>query len=125
MTVVATIVTRHHTAHASDSLLTVARPVGIVEVVEDEAPKLVRVPAWRGIIGYWGLAQHDPDWNTLQWLRAKAGLAHQHASAAGFARHLSESLTVALQGRVFAVARDRGLGPWRTSRSGATRTLQS
>lgn len=43
------VVTRHYTAHASDSLVTVARPGGRLEVVEDEAPTLVRVPAWRAV----------------------------------------------------------------------------
>jgi hypothetical protein len=78
--------------------------------VDEEAPKLVRVPAWRGIIGYWGLAQHEPRWNTLHWLRAEAGRAHQYASAATFARHLSDALTAALQALPFDAPQDGGLG---------------
>jgi hypothetical protein len=45
MTVIATVITRHYTALASDSFITVVRQDGTREVVEDQASKLIRVPA--------------------------------------------------------------------------------
>jgi len=109
MTVISTIITRHHTAHASDSLITVLRPSGLREVVEDRAPKLVRVPAWRGVIAYWGLASYGDDWNTLDWLCGEAGRAHEHPSAADFTRSLAARVTEALRVRHFPSQRDCGL----------------
>jgi hypothetical protein len=110
MTVVATVITRHFTAHASDSFLTVVRPNQMLEVVNSSATKLVRVPAWRGVIAYWGLSRRGDDWDTLAWLRRAAASAHEHASAAEFAGHLATSLTRALRERRFARPIDRGLG---------------
>jgi hypothetical protein len=110
MTVISTIITRHFSAHASDSFITVLRPTGEREVVEDQAPKLVRVPAWRGIIGYWGLGTHGDDWNTLDWLRREAARAHEHASAAVFSQAVAAGLNPALGARQFLDQRDRGLG---------------
>lgn len=110
MTVISTIITRHYTAHASDSFVTIRRPNGFLEVVEKQAPKLIRVPAWRGVMGYWGLAQHGDDWNTLAWLRGQAGRAGDYASAADFSMSVAENLTRALSERAFATPQDRGLG---------------
>lgn len=110
MTVVSTIITRHYTAHASDSFLTVRRPDGGRAVVEDQQSKLVRVPAWRGVMGYWGLARHEGDWQTLEWLRTQANRAHESLSVALFAGSLAMGLTDALAGRSFAKPVDAGLG---------------
>lgn len=51
MTVVATITTRHCTAHASDSFITLETATGS-EIVEDQAPKVIRVEKWRGALAY-------------------------------------------------------------------------
>lgn len=110
MTVISTIITRHYTAHASDSFITVLRPDGSLDVVEDQKSKLLQVPAWRGAMGYWGLAQHVAGWNTLEWLRTQANHAGQHASAAAFATALGEQLTHALSALAVDKPRDRGLG---------------
>jgi len=110
MTVVAAIMTRHCTAHASDSLLTAARPGGLVEVVDDQAPKLLRVPVWRGVIGYWGYAGDESGDRTFDLLAAESARAARHKSAQAFAEHLAETLTSRLRACRFARPTDGGLG---------------
>lgn len=110
MTILSTIITRHYTAHASDSFITVHRPDGKRDVVEAKKSKLVQVRAWRGIVGYWGLAQHGNDWKTVDWLRARADRANEYDSAEAFADSLAAALTTALAGRTFARPLDVGLG---------------
>jgi len=110
MTVVAAIITRHCTAHASDSFLTTARPNGHLEVVDDRARKLVRVPAWRGVIAYWGYAGGDGGGKTFDLLVAESARAGEHGSAQAFAQHLAATLTAMLHGRRFARPTDGGIG---------------
>jgi hypothetical protein len=109
MTVVAAIMTRHCTAHASDSLLTRVRS-GNLEVVDDKARKLVRVPAWRGVIAYWGFARDETGWSTFKWLADESKRAAKHNSPQAFAQHLADQLTSELASHPFARAPDGGLG---------------
>jgi hypothetical protein len=81
-----------------------------LEVIEDKLPKLVRVPKFDGIVSYWGLATHGPDWNTLDWLRREANGAGSHNSAENFANHLASSLSAALSHRKYASPLDIGMG---------------
>ena len=106
MTVISTIITRHYTAHASDSLVTTTGPDGARSVVEEQQSKLVRVPGMRGVMGYWGLARHGSDWNTLEWLRGQATRAQESSSASEFA----DALNCVLSNRRFAKPADAGLG---------------
>lgn len=110
MTVVSTIITRHYTAHASDSFLTMCHPDGTREVVEDQQSKLVDVRAFRGVMSYWGLARHEDGWDTFQWLRERARLADASGSAEAFAEACAEMLTAELSRRRFANQLDSGLG---------------
>src|SRR4030095_15422711 len=105
---VAAIVTRHCTAHASDSFLTEAS-AGALRVVESRASKLVRVEAWRGIISYWGLARAG-GWHTLDWLKGESTRAHSHSSPQAFAEHLADQLTLALKPLRVGSPAHRGLG---------------
>jgi hypothetical protein len=109
MTVVAAIVTRHCTAHASDSFLTQAIG-GDLKVVESQATKLVRVERHRGVIAYWGLARHPQGWDALRWLRAEVGSAQAHASPQAFADHLALSLNTRFQGLAVPKPVHRGFG---------------
>jgi hypothetical protein len=110
MTVVATIITKHCVAHATDSFLTRCDPHGNRTVIESRASKLVRVGAFSGAISYWGLASHGSDWETHKWLADEAGKAVSHASASAFAEHLALGLTNALVTRRFRTPPDGGLG---------------
>lgn len=110
MTVISTLITRVCTAHASDSFLTRLSVGGCRELIESQQSKLVRVPAWRGVMGYWGLAEYGPDWRTIDWLRHEAGLAATHDSPEAFAMHLACTLNTKLGSRRFRTATDRGLG---------------
>lgn len=110
MTVVSTIITRHYTAHASDSFLTMYHPNGTLEVVEDQQSKLVDVRAFRGVMSYWGLARHEGGWDTFQWLRERAKRAGDSVSAAAFAEACATELTAELSRCRFANPRDSGLG---------------
>lgn len=96
MTVISTIITRHFTAHASDSYISSRLSDGTRKVHEDQQSKLVRVPAWRGAMGYWGLASYGRDWNTLDWLREQANQADKLASPGEFADSLAAMLNQTL-----------------------------
>jgi hypothetical protein len=116
MTVIATIITKHCTAHASDSFLTEKGPTGEFEVIESEATKLVKVPKFSGIISFWGFASakdpisSKPLWNTLDWLRQQAASASSYEFPEPFARHLASSLTKALARFTFKHEQEGGLG---------------
>ncbi len=110
MTVIATVITRHYTALASDSFITIAQQDGSRQVIEDRASKLIRVPSWRGAMAYWGLAMLGADWNTKQWLGARAASAGDHDSAEEYAAALSSSLTREIGQRRFRTPTDSGLG---------------
>jgi hypothetical protein len=110
MTVVAALITRRCTAHASDSYITAARTDGFLEVLESQATKLVRVPSWRGVIAYWGYAGGKPGGETLDLLLSEAARAGEHGSAEGFAHRLADALTDMVAGRRFAKPTDGGIG---------------
>jgi hypothetical protein len=110
MTVIATIITKHCTAHSTDSFITERDAAGRMTTVESQASKLVRVNAYSGAISYWGLARQSPDWDTHQWLSDQSGGAASHGSPEQFASHLASALTGELRGRSFRSETDRGLG---------------
>ena len=109
MTVVSALITRHCTAHASDSFLTILKSDGNREVVEDQKPKVVPVKHWRGVLTYWGLAQFG-QWSTLEWLRGRVQLASQFSSAEDFANTLSVDLNGELSRLPLTKPVDRGIG---------------
>ena len=109
MTVVATIITRHFTAHASDSYLTRQKPDGTLEQVDTQSTKLVPVPHWRGAMAFWGLALNGT-WSTLSWLRHHAAQAGQHSSAEQFANALAADLSGELERQTFHRPREKGIG---------------
>lgn len=110
MTVIATIITRHYTALSSDSFITIGDADGSRRVIEDQASKLIRVPAWRGAIAYWGLATLEPVWNTKQWLDTHAAGAGNHDSAEAFAESIATSLNQELARLNFRTSLESGLG---------------
>jgi hypothetical protein len=110
MTVIATIITKHCTAHSTDSFLTERDSAGRITPVESQASKLVRVNAYSGAISYWGLARQAADWDTHQWISDQAGRAASHGSPERFSSHLASALTIALRGRRFRSEKERGLG---------------
>jgi hypothetical protein len=107
MTVISTIITRHCTAHASDSFLTEFKTG---RIRKSQQSKLVRVPHLRGAMGYWGLAWLDDGWDTFQWLRNRAERTRDTESPAAFADACAAELTTELSRRRFADPRDSGLG---------------
>jgi hypothetical protein len=68
-------------------------------VKESQKSKLLRVPAWRGALGYWGLAWLDDGWNTYEWLSERADRAGDAKSAAAFAEDCAAALTDELSRR--------------------------
>lgn len=110
MTVIATIITSRFTAHATDSFITIRTDEGTYKVQEAQETKIVRVPAWRGAISYWGLATHASDWSTPRWLRERAASAREYASAEDFARTLARDLTTVLRSRCFQNPLQGGIG---------------
>lgn len=110
MTVIATIITSRFTAHAADSFITIRTDEGTYKVQEAQETKIVRVPAWRGAISYWGLATHASDWSTLRWLRERAASAGKYSSAEDFVRTLARDLTTVLRSRRFQNPLQGGIG---------------
>jgi len=78
--------------------------------VEDQASKLIRVPAWRGAMAYWGLASLGRDWNTKHWLETQAKSAGGHTSPEDYALALADNLTRELGRRGLRRPIDSGLG---------------
>jgi hypothetical protein len=110
MTVIATIITSHFTAHGTDSFVTRPNADGTYELLESQDTKIVRVPRWRGAISYWGLASDNAGWSTLKWLRDRAAEAERYASAEEFARSIAADLTSELSARRFRTPLHRGIG---------------
>jgi hypothetical protein len=110
MTVIATIITSHFTAHGTDSFVTRPNADGTYELLESQDTKIVRVPRWRGAISYWGLASDNAGWSTLKWLCDRAAKAERYASAEEFARSIAADLTSELSARRFRAPLHRGIG---------------
>lgn len=111
MTVISTVITRHCTAHASDSLITELQTDGSRKPKEWQRSKIVAVRPWRGAMAYWGLAKYDAyGWSTVDWLQEQAKDAHQYSSAEEFARGLTEKLGEAIAKMRFSSPVDSGIG---------------
>jgi hypothetical protein len=87
MTVISALITKHGTAHASDSFITKVNRNGGIEVIDSQQTKLVFVRRWRGALAYWGLAQFQK-WSTLEWLRERARIAGEFPNPEEFANAL-------------------------------------
>lgn len=111
MTVIATLITKHWTVHATDSLITVRQQDGSYKIEEQEQTKIVRVEAFSGAISYWGLAW-DPygSWNTFKWLSEQSALAYRWHTPADFANHLAQRLSEETRRLNALPSSDRGLG---------------
>jgi hypothetical protein len=111
MTVIATLITKHWTVHATDSLITVRNADGSYKIEEQERTKIVRVEAFDGIISYWGLAwDGSGSWNTLEWLTEQCRSAFKYKTPAEFAEHLAQRLTEEISRVQGLPTQDRGLG---------------
>lgn len=112
MTAVSTVITSSFTVHASDSFITTPVGQGQFQILESQQTKIVRVPAFRGAISYWGCATLPADgsrWNTLRWLRTQAQTAAQERTAAAFAESLGHRLTLAMRASPFAAPLGLGM----------------
>ena len=93
MTVISSIINKHCTVHATDSLISILKKNGKLQPIKYEQSKIVPVRAWKGALSYWGLAEHSKyNWSTFKWLKKKAGAANKNASAEDFAYKLAEEL---------------------------------
>ena len=71
MTVIATLITKYATAHATDS----RRMAGNTIVGSDNETKIIPVYKFRGAMSFYGLAEFDNDnFNMLKFLRGQANL---------------------------------------------------
>ncbi len=95
MTVIATVMSRWCTAHATDSFITERQPDGKVTLREDQQTKIVRVPRFDGAMSYWGLAAWGA-WSTLTFLRERAQRARDFNSAEAFAEDMNRRLRDAI-----------------------------
>ena len=109
MTVVAALITRHSTAHATDSFLTIVKGDGNREIVEDQKPKVVSVKHWRGALTYWGLAQYG-QWSTLDWLRRQAQVASKFSSPEEFGNAIATDLNEEFTKLPLTNNADKGIG---------------
>jgi hypothetical protein len=92
MTVCAALLTANFTAHATDSFLTSGRSDGPSTITESKQTKIVRVPAFRGAMTFYGLAACG-SWSTLGWLQERAGAPNESLGPEAFARKLAQDLT--------------------------------
>src|ERR1700690_2642988 len=100
MTVIATLITRHCTVHATDSFITRLKADGNREVLESQQSKIVTVRQFRGMMSYWGLATFDQySWSTYEWLGRQA--TGTFDSADKFAYHIADELNKALSSMDF------------------------
>lgn len=104
MTVIATLITKFGTAHATDS----RRMVGsnIVESRERET-KIIPVPRFRGAMSFYGLAEVG-SFNTLKWLRRQAN--QDVTTPAELAVRIRDGLRVELGKHRFQNLLDQGIG---------------
>lgn len=110
MTVISTLITHVGTVHATDSLITSLKPDGQRESKEWEQMKIVPVRAWRGAMSYYGLAQIEGCWSTLDWLRDQAKTANTHATAEHFAHAMADALNREIKALPFGRELDKGIG---------------
>jgi hypothetical protein len=111
MTVIATVITRYFTAHATDSLITARKNDGTFEIWERKETKIVCVRRWAGAIAYFGLSKtKDDSWSTLQWLRSRVSEADQFKNPESFARYLAAELNARLARLILSNPIDRGIG---------------
>jgi hypothetical protein len=111
MTVISSVITRHCTVHASDSLITVLREDGTREPYEWQKSKIVPVHHWRGAMAYWGLAQHDAyRWSTFDWLCNQAKTAADYSTVEEFALGLADKLNDAISKMQFSKPVHSGIG---------------
>ena len=108
MTVIATMITRSGTAHATDSLLTTRGMDGERVPVETEEAKVVAVRQFRGALAYWGYAGTGSGVRTVDWLRERVVEAAGVGSPEDFAGWLADLLEAWL--RTQGVANDARYG---------------
>lgn len=111
MTVIVTVISRHCTAHATDSFITCSMADGTLEVCEEQQTKIVPVKHFRGAMTYWGLAKDcDGSWSTLEWLQAMSREARDYKEPEKFAIHMRDSLNLALSQLSFNYPLHRAIG---------------
>jgi hypothetical protein len=111
MTVISTIISRHCTAHASDSLVTQEQEDGTCKVLDRETTKIVCVRRWAGILSYWGLAKKaEYGWSTLKWLKAQVSQVDRFATPDEFAQHIGNQLNQELAKISFGKQIEKGIG---------------
>jgi hypothetical protein len=110
MTIISTIISRHCTAHASDSLVTRKRNDGIYEILDDKTTKIIPVPRWAGAMAYWGLATTDDGWSTVQWLRKRISQSGQFGEPEEFARDVGNRLNSELSAMRLCEPLAKGIG---------------
>ena len=98
MTVISTVITRFGVVHATDSLITTISRGGQYSPLSWRWKKLIRVPAWKGIISFWGLAKiNQYGWSTISWLERQVRNSSAFANPEVFAVHLAAELNVELR----------------------------
>ena len=110
MTVISTLITRAGTVHVTDSLITRLNRLGEREPTEWQETKIIPVRAWRGAMSYYGLAQIEGLWSTLDWLRDQAGKANAFRTPMDFAQALAKSLDQAVASLPIRREIDKGIG---------------
>ncbi|MCR4304664.1 MAG: hypothetical protein NUV63_10650 [Gallionella sp.] len=110
MTVISTLITRVGTVHATDSLITILKSDGQRDPIEWQRTKIVPVRAWRGAMSYYGLAQIEGCWSTLDWLREQATKASTFATAGRFAYALADALNREIPALPIRREADKGIG---------------
>lgn len=111
MTVIATLVTKEFTAHATDSFIARRTVDGTYEIVEKQRTKIVCVRQFAGAIAYFGFAGlNSQRLSTLRWLQERVADASRFAKPEDFARYLGAALDKWLSSIGLAGPTQRGIG---------------
>jgi hypothetical protein len=108
MTVIATMIAKSGTAHATDSLLTTRGPGGTAVPVETQETKVVPAPRYYGVLAFWGYAGDAKGERTIDWLRERVTESTQFGTAEDFARAVAQQLQAWLVSK--GVSRDARYG---------------
>lgn len=110
MTVIAAMIVRSGTAHATDSFLTTRGKDGKLLILEGRATKVIGVRTFRGALAYWGFAGERHGERTADWLVARAVDSKKFATPEEFAAALAAELQVWLTARRVASDPRHGIG---------------
>lgn len=111
MTIISTVISRFGVVHATDSLITTLSSGGVYSPISWRWEKLIRVPMWKGIMSFWGLAKINRyGWSTITWLENQVHNTRGFRNPESFAVHVASELNKELSRMGVANNTNAGIG---------------